>query len=276
MNIDFPTVLVVATFVTGLVWAFDALWLAPRRRNDVAALKAAGESVDAPRVQDAAREPTLVEYSRSFFPIILLVLVVRSFMFEPFRIPSGSMMPTLEVGDFILVNKFTYGLRLPVLHTEVLDLGDPERGDVIVFRYPENPAVDYIKRVVGVPGDHIAYRDKVLYINGTRAEQQPLGLYQGLGSGAVMTGAAVQREDLGGVEHQIMVMPNRFDQAFEFTVPENEYFAMGDNRDNSRDSRFWGTVPDGNLVGKAVLIWMNWDSAADGFIAWSRIGDSIE
>lgn len=276
MNIDFPTVLVVATLFTGLVWAFDAVWLAPRRRERVATLKTGGEPADEQRLEEASREPTLVEYSRSFFPIILLVLVVRSFLFEPFRIPSGSMMPTLEVGDFILVNKFTYGLRLPVVHTEILDLGDPERGDVIVFRYPENPSVDYIKRVVGVPGDDIAYRDKVLYINGAPAVQQPEGLYHGEGSGSVMTGAAVRREDLAGVEHRVLVMPTRFDQDFQFTVPENEYFVMGDNRDNSRDSRFWGTVPDANLVGKAVLIWMNWDSAADGFVAWSRIGDSIE
>ena len=221
-------------------------------------------------------EPLVVEYSRSFFPIILLVLVVRSFVAEPFRIPSASMMPTLEVGDFILVNKFTYGLRLPVLNSEIVDFGDPERGDIIVFRYPENPEIDYIKRVVGIGGDEVVYRDKVLYINGERAEQNIAGTYSGNGGGAVMTGASERIETLPGAEHHILVWPDRPDRDFSFTVPENEYFVMGDNRDNSRDSRFWGTVPDDNMIGKAFFVWMNWDSGADGIIAWDRIGTRIK
>ncbi len=276
MNIDFPTILVVATLVTGLIWALDAALLAPRRRERVAALESAGQPLNDDAREQVTREPLLVEYARSFFPIILLVLVVRSFIVEPFRIPSGSMMPTLEVGDFILVNKFTYGLRLPVLHNEIIDFGDPERGDIIVFRYPENPEIDYIKRVVGVPGDEVVYRNKVLYVNGKRAEQTPLGVYSGDGGGAVMTGASELREDLPGAEHSILVWSNRPDRGFAFTVPENEYFVMGDNRDNSKDSRFWGTVPDRNLVGKAFFVWMNWDSSADSVVGLDRIGTQID
>ena len=184
-------------------------------------------------------------------------------------------MPTLLNGDFILVNKFSYGLRLPVLNTKILSLGEPQRGDIIVFRYPENPKIDYIKRVVGVPGDRIAYYNKVLYINGKVAQQQPVGVYQTSGGGAVMNGSTIIKENLLGVEHQSLIMPYRPDTSFEYQVPEGQYFAMGDNRDNSRDSRFWGTVPEQNLVGKAFFIWMNWDQKADKVIAWDRLGKGI-
>ena len=278
MNLDFPTILVLLTLATGLIWALDSVMWAPKRRERVAVLKGRSESVSEEALEKAGREPTLVELSRSFFPIILIVLLVRSFVVEPFRIPSGSMMPTLLVGDFILVNKFAYGVRLPVLNSKVLDTGSPERGEIIVFRYPENPRVDYIKRVVGVPGDHIAYRSKVLYINGQRAEQRYLGSYLGEGSGTVMTGARHLKEDLLGVEHDILVMPGRnvFGGDFEFVVPEGQYFAMGDNRDNSRDSRAWGTVPEKNLVGKAFLIWMSWDWDKDYFVSWDRLGGGIK
>lgn len=274
MIMDFPTILVLATLVTGVIWAIDAALWAPKRRAAQAGLRSAG--ADTASVAAAGREPLLVEYARSFFPIILIVLLVRSFLAEPFRIPSGSMMPTLLVGDFILVNKFSYGIRLPVANAKVIDLGSPQRGDVIVFRYPENPQIDYIKRVVGVPGDHVAYRNKVLYINGKPAEQQPIGTYQGIGGGAVMTGASVRLEHLDGVEHRILADPRSPAVDFEWRVPQGEYFVMGDNRDNSRDSRFWGTVPDANLVGKAFFIWMNWDMDADGIIAWDRIGSRVK
>ncbi len=278
MTLDFPTLLVLLTFATGLIWALDAMIWAPKRRVRVAGLKAAGEPVSEEVLDKVGKEPSLVELSRSFFPIILIVLLVRSFVVEPFRIPSGSMMPTLLVGDFILVNKFAYGLRLPVLNTKILDNDLPERGEVIVFRYPENPHVDYIKRVVGVPGDHIVYRNKVLYINGQQAPQQYLGTYVGEGGGQSMTGARRLRENLPGVEHDILVMPGRniFGGDFEFVVPEGEYFAMGDNRDNSRDSRAWGTVPEENLVGKAFFIWMSWDWNKDYFVSWDRLGGSIQ
>ena len=279
MTFDFPLLLVLATLVTGIIWALDALILAPRRLARVERLESiTEEQISRQEIERAGREPYLVELSRSFFPVILIVLVVRSFVVEPFRIPSGSMMPTLLVGDFILVNKFAYGIRLPVVHTKVIDTGEPERGDIVVFRYPENPEIDYIKRVVGVPGDRVVYRNKQLTINGEPAPQQLLGSYVGVGGGSAMTGARHLREDLLGVEHDILVSPGRnvFGGDFEYVVPDGHYFAMGDNRDNSRDSRAWGTVPEKNLVGKAFLIWMNWDWDQENVIDWRRLGDTIK
>jgi signal peptidase I len=276
MSLDFPLLLVLLTMGTGVVWALDSLWLKPRRQQRVASLKLGGEA-DTERLGKAGREPYLVEMSRSFFPIILIVLVVRSFIVEPFRIPSGSMMPTLLIGDFILVNKFSYGVRLPVVNLRILDTGTPQRGDVAVFRYPEDPKVDFIKRIVGVPGDRIVYMNKVLYINGEQAPQRYLEGYVGTGSGNVMTGARRLQEDLTGTEHEILIMPGRndFGGNFEYLVPEGHYFAMGDNRDNSRDSRFWGFLPEENLVGKAFMIWMNWDWQQDGVVGWGRLGNGI-
>ncbi|MBW6476823.1 MAG: signal peptidase I [Chromatiales bacterium] len=276
MNLDFPLILVLLTLVTGLIWALDALFWSKGREQRADALRAKGVGED--EVARQVKEPGLVDLSRSFFPIILLVLVVRSFVAEPFRIPSGSMMPTLLVGDFILVNKFSYGLRLPVLNTRFLSLGEPQRGDVMVFRYPEDPRVDYIKRVIGVPGDHIRYQGKQLTINGELATQQLGGVFVGEGSESRMTGARRMRENLLGLEYDILVMPhdNMFLGDFEFVVPQGQYFTMGDNRDNSRDSRAWGTVPEENLVGKAFLIWMSWDWSKEKVIAWDRLGSRIQ
>ena len=275
MNFDFPTLLVGATLFTGAAWALDAALLAPGRRRRAAALLADGKVEGSAEVTATLREPTLIEYCKSFFPVILAVLLLRSFLVEPFRIPSGSMMPTLLVGDFILVNKFTYGIRLPVLDTKVIGIGEPRRGDVVVFRYPKDPSVDYIKRVVGLPGDRIGYYNKVVYINGEAAGQVPAGVYVGSGSGVTMSGASERREQLGDVQHEILVMPHAPGLEGEFVVGENEYFVMGDNRDNSNDSRYWGTVPEGNLVGKAFRIWMNWDSA-NGGVDLGRIGNKIQ
>ena len=275
MSFDFPTLLVAATFFTGLAWAVDAVLWAPRRRRQAGALVAAGESTDSVPVARALKEPVWVEYSKSFFPVILAVLLLRSFLVEPFRIPSGSMMPTLLVGDFILVNKYTYGLRLPVLNSKILELGEPERGDVVVFRYPKDPSVDYIKRVVGVPGDTIGYFDKVVYVNGKPAGEVPAGVYVGTGSGVSMSGASRRTEQLGDQQHEILVMPRAPGLEGEYIVREGEYFVMGDNRDNSNDSRFWGAVPEANLVGKAFRIWMNWDSA-NGGVDLERVGMKIE
>jgi len=275
MNFDFPTLLVGATLVTGLVWLFDALFLAPARSRRAAALAARdGAMTDPEQVVRALKEPAWVEYCKSFFPVILAVLLLRSFLVEPFRIPSGSMMPTLLVGDFILVNKFAYGLRLPVLNKKVIDIDEPARGDVVVFRYPKDPSVDYIKRVVGLPGDTVGYYNKVVYINGEPAGQVPAGIYIGTGSGVPMSGSSKRREQLGEVRHDILVVPRKPDMEGEFVVAEGEYFVMGDNRDNSNDSRFWGAVPEENLVGKAFRVWMNWDSA-NGGVDWDRIGMKI-
>ncbi len=283
MNFDFPTFLVAATALTGAIWLVDAILFAPKRKR--LAAEAVGELVAGDAASAAAyKEPLIVEYARSFFPVILAVLLLRSFVVEPFRIPSGSMMPTLLVGDFILVNKFAYGLRWPVLNSKFLDNNEPTRGDVVVFRFPEDETTDYIKRVVGTPGDKIAYRNKTLYVNGEPMPQTPLGFYAGEGAGSGQTGAILSMENLDGVEHEILVNPRAFDfpsgcnvlARGPITVPEGHYFVMGDNRDNSNDSRCWGFVPEENLVGKAFVIWMNWDGQRDGLpIEFSRLGDLI-
>ncbi|HET6603767.1 MAG TPA: signal peptidase I [Xanthomonadaceae bacterium] len=260
---DFAFILVVLTAVTGVIWALELAVLRRRRLQ---------------RRGGQAKEPWPVEYSRSLFPVILLVLLVRSFLAEPFRIPSSSMMPTLLIGDFILVNKYTYGLRLPVLDTKFIEIGEPERGDIVVFRFPRDPSQDYIKRVVGLPGDEIVYRDKQLTVNGQPIPTEQVGRYIGEGSGREMTGAELKRELLPGATHQILERPNAFFGGRGegiWKVPEGHYFVMGDNRDNSEDSRYWGYVPERNLVGKAFFIWMNWDSR-NGGIDFDRVFSSVE
>jgi len=281
MSFNFPTLLVIATFLTGGIWLIDAVFFAPGRRRKADTI---GGALALGKGAAMMREPMLVEYARSFFPVILAVLLLRSFLVEPFRIPSGSMMPTLLVGDFILVNKFAYGLRLPVLDTKVIEIGEPQRGDVVVFRFPKDPTTDYIKRLVGVPGDTIDYRNKTLYVNGQPMPQMPTGRYVGVGAGAGQTGYLTAQEDLTGREHSILVNPMAPDLPpgcrvlanGPITVPPGHYFAMGDNRDNSNDSRCWGLVPDRNLVGKAFGIWMNWDGQRNGFpIDWGRLGHGV-
>ena len=275
-HFDLELALLIGTLVTGLVWLLDKLLLGDKRRK-----RALEESYNAVHGQEAVeprgkayREPWYIDISKSFFPILLIVLILRSFVAEPFRIPSGSMMPTLLHGDFILVNKFSYGIRLPVLHKKILNIGTPERGDVAVFRFPKNPADDYIKRVIGLPGDHISYRNKQLYINGDLMLQVKNGTYQGEGANSVMNGAMILREELETRPHEILVKKIGFGASGDFTVPENHFFVMGDNRDHSSDSRIWGYVPEENLVGKAFLVWMNWDFAGKNF-NFKRIGKKI-
>ena len=268
MRFDFPTIIVLLVFATGFIWAFDALVLTRRRRAAARAMDDMGEGVvEAPPSR-------IVEYARSFFPVFLIVFVLRSFIVEPFRIPSNSMMPTLLTGDFILVNKFNYGIRLPVVDAKVVDVGRPERGDVVVFRFPGDPSTPFIKRVVGVPGDRIAYYDKVLYVNDEPMVQSPVGRYAGVGSGAVMSGASLLVERIGDAEHEILIQPEARTVQGATVVPEGHYFVLGDNRDNSRDSRYWGTVSDELLIGEAFRIWMNWDFGHG--IDWRRIGKSID
>jgi len=255
MSIDFSLILVVATALCGVIWGLDAWWWRGRRDTE----------------SELAKEPVVVEYARSFFPVLLIVLVVRSFLFEPFRIPSSSMVPTLLVGDFIFVNKFVYGLRLPVLNQKVWKIGDPDRGDVVVFRLPSDPSTNYIKRLVGLPGDTVTYRDRRLFINGEMVESEPAGQYEGDGQ----SGALLYNESLGEVEHGILLMPGQRSLEGTFVVPADHYFMMGDNRDNSRDSRYRGVgiIPDDKIVGKAVRIWMNWSFPK--MPRWSRIGHKI-
>lgn len=266
---DFSLILVLGTILAGVVWLIDTLFFASARR--ARAVAAAGGGASEGRPATLPREPLLVEYARSFFPVLALVLVLRSFIFEPFRIPSGSMMPTLLIGDFILVNKYAYGVRLPVVHTKILDIGEPQRGDIAVFRYPRNPKLDYIKRIVGLPGDRIAYYNKTLFINGQPVQMESLGYYHPEGEAQPDRGLLEVKEQLGDIEHRILISAGKPGYDGEYVVPEGQYFAVGDNRDNSNDSRYWGFVPEENLVGKAVMIWFNWDFDGGG-IELGRVG----
>lgn len=252
LDLDLEFWLTAATLLSGIIWLGYRLL--------------AGKRAGKP-------EPVIVEYARSFFPVLLVVLLLRSFVAEPFRIPSGSMLPTLEIGDFILVNKFAYGVRLPVLHTKVLPVGEPQRGDVMVFRYPQNPKVDYIKRLVGVPGDVVEWDNKALKVNGKEADRTVVSEYEVKQEGMSRPTLRLA-EKVGEVGHDILIVPNSMGPKGSITVPEGHYFVMGDNRDMSNDGRMWGLVPEENVVGKATYVWMhfNWQ---DGGLDFSRIGTAI-
>ena len=262
---DFSLLLVLLTFTSGLIWLIDSLFFR-RRRMDRAVQQ---------KVQ-RMRDPVVIEYSRSLFPVLLVVLLFRSFLFEPFKIPSGSMIPTLLIGDFILVNKYAYGLKLPVLNTKFLSVGEPERGDVVVFRYPVDPGINFIKRMVGLPGDTITYRSKQLYVNGEPVEAISLGAYASseVKCSTPRPDARRLQETLGGVKHDILHHQGTASRDGQWVVPEGHYFVMGDNRDRSNDSREWGFVPEENLMGRAVGIWMNFD-LNKGCGDFSRIGTAI-
>jgi len=262
-TLDFPLILVGLVFSSGLLWLLDAVFLAPGRKRTVKRLQnqypqwAVVGSSDSrayeERVAERAREPVAVEYARSFFPVLFVVFVLRSFLVEPFQIPSSSMVPTLLVGDYILVNKFTYGIRLPVIRTKVMSLNEPKRGDVMVFFPPHMNDTYFIKRVIGLPGDTVAYRDKQIFVNGERVERVPVA-----DPGGLDPLRRVDRELLGGSQHLMQVDTQRPATDFYEVVKPGHYFMMGDNRDNSSDSRIWGQVPERDIVGKAFAIWMHW------------------
>ncbi|MEO7775595.1 MAG: signal peptidase I [Steroidobacteraceae bacterium] len=292
-RLDFSLLLVVVAGVSGIVYGLDALIFSRQR---AALAQRSGKQVA------AVLEPGLVDYARSFFPVAIVVLVLRAFIFEPFRIPSDSMMPTLLDGDFILVNKFAYGLRVPVLNTKVVSIGAPERGDIVVFRFPPDPAVNYIKRLVGLPGDRVRIENDQIFVNDAAVVLTDIGpysdgCYQGLRMGEEVLGTHTHRTMYCRTSGDLSTSPlpgcnRRIERGYicpdepppgadkgnmiEITVPAGEYFMIGDNRDNSADSRYFGFVPEANLVGKAKRIWFNWDMQRSGGPNWSRIGTRIE
>ncbi|CAG9000488.1 MAG: Signal peptidase I [Candidatus Celerinatantimonas neptuna] len=272
----FSVILVVVTVVTGIIWALDRwVWSKSRQANLARAQIAAEGKLPEQAQEKLLKEAGWIENSKSVFPVLLVVLILRSFVYEPFQIPSGSMKPTLLVGDFILVEKFAYGLKDPIFNDTLIPTGKPKRGDIIVFKYPPNPKVDYIKRVVGLPGDRIIYRNKRLFIQ-PKCEQNKCPSVKEipekyLASGQFKMGPyplETYQEKLGHVTHDILINPALTDRvnyyyqqpgtaSDEFIVPNGEYFVMGDNRDNSADSRYWGFVPEHNLIGRAVAIWIS-------------------
>jgi signal peptidase I len=257
MDFNFPLVLTLLVFLSGLVWLLDIVVLAPRRR------------VADEKSSTVSAEPLYVEYSKSFFPVLFVVFILRSFIAEPFQIPSPSMVPTLKVGDFILVNKFTYGIRLPVLRTKIVDINQPKRGDVMVF-FPPHEKRYFIKRVIGLPGDTIDYRNNVLSINGEKVSEELQAQFL-----LARPQYELYNETVGDVEHQTkkFINPLAHGVNASYDVPEGHYFMMGDNRNNSSDSRVWGTVPEENIVGKAFAIWMHWDGLFSGTIpSFSSVG----
>lgn len=216
----------------------------------------------------------LIEQVGSFFSVFVLVFVLRSFIIEPFRIPSSSLEPTLLVGDFVAVNKFNYGLRFPVLDKKMINIGEPSRGDVVVFSWPPNEKFDYIKRVIGLPGDKIGYHNKVLTVNGVVAKQSVIKMTSFIDGSGKLQSVELREEDLEGVKHKIYINPANPVYDLDVTVPADNYFVMGDNRDHSGDSRYWGFVPNKNLRGRAFIKWMSWDSMLNR-LRWSRIGRFI-
>ncbi|MDH6590868.1 signal peptidase I [Variovorax sp. TBS-050B] len=284
---NFALLLFLATVVTGLYWLAERFYFLPRRERAAAALdeslaernaRLAGQgitqvdTVDPKASERLLMQPWWLDWTAGLFPVILVVFLLRSFLYEPFKIPSGSMMPTLLTGDLILVNKFTYGLRLPVINTKITEGTPLARGDVVVFRYPPKPSMDYIKRVVGIPGDEVAYLNKKLTINGQPVSKEPMPDYL---DGDSMRLLRQYTENLGGKQHRLLNddagstfvqgatdFPFRENCRYSVEgvvckVPPGNYFMMGDNRDNSADSRFWGFVPDKNIVGRAFFVWMN-------------------
>jgi len=252
---DFPLILTLLVFLSGIIFLIDRLFFAAKRK------------------QKGKNDPWYVDYAVSFFPVLLIILLIRSFLIQPYRVPSGSLEPTILPGDFILVNQFAYGLRLPVINTKIWPIGEPKEGDIALFRYPVDLSTILVKRVIGVPGDHIVYQNKQLTINGKLAKQEG-------------NGTSIDAEDNGavdriyeklpnGMRHEIFVRSNFYSSDdFDIKVPPGVYFMMGDNRDKSNDSRYWGFVPEENLIGKAMVIWMSWDKEKN-MVRFKRIGKSL-
>lgn len=274
---NFEYVLTVITMVSGVVYLLDKLLFARLRKRRHLRVKQNRMVVNADEEEYLSKGmPVIIDYSRSFFGVLLLVLILRSFIFEPFRIPSGSLEPTLLPGDFILVSKFEYGIRLPVINKKIIAIHEPKRGDIVVFHWPVNPKVDFIKRVIGVPGDTISYVNKIFYINGEEAKQNYQETVPYLHESGNIIDAVKSQENLAGVKHEIYQFPSRATENFtNLAVPQGMYFMIGDNRDDSADSRIWGFVPESYIVGKPLYILLSWDQQSMNF-RWKRSGSAVQ
>lgn len=274
---NFEYVLTFAMLISGFIYLLDKLLFRRLRHYRYAQMLAERPALNPDeRAYLSKGLPVLVDYARSFFWVLLLVLILRSFLFEPFRIPSGSLEPTLLPGDFILVNKFDYGIRLPVMGKKIIPVHEPKRGDIVVFHWPVNPKVDFIKRVIGVPGDTISYIDKVFYVNGQEATQKYQDTLPFLHESGNEIDANKLQENLLGVSHEIYQFPSRPAENFnDLTVPEGMYFMIGDNRDDSDDSRYWGFVSENYIVGKPLYVLFSWEKQ-DFTIRWKRSGLQVQ
>jgi len=258
MNFNFAFYLTLAVVITGVITSLDIIVFRKRRTTN------------------GSKQSVIIEYSRAFFPILLVVWVLRSFLIQPYRVPTGSLEPTVMPGDFIAVSQFSYGLRFPIFNKKFLNVGEPHRGDIALFHWPVNPKTVFVKRVIGLPGDHIIYKNKVLTINGVEAKQKFIKQTYDYGNGPGQTRRVYEmQENLDGVKHDIFIQPVGGEtRDYNLTVPPHEYFMMGDNRDNSDDSRSWGYVPEQNLIGKAFAVWMSWDLVHHR-VRWDRIGRGL-
>lgn len=261
---DFAFYLTLAVVITGLIVLVDKLFLVKKRR------------------QQQGKQPLIIEYARAFFPVLLIVWVIRSFLIQPYRVPTGSLVPTVMPGDFIAVNQFDYGIRLPVTNTKIINIHEPQRGQIALFRYPVDPSIIFVKRVIGLPGDHVVYKNKQLSINGKPMPMKFLGTTQYTDESGQVHKVDRYLENLDGVKHEIILDPKAvgdYGTYHNVVVPEGHYFMLGDNRDNSDDSRVWGLVPEENLIGKAFGIWMSWNSHAEKWkdkVRWQRIGLAVK
>ena len=253
---NFSFYMTIVVFLSGVISLLDWFFLKKRRSSKV-------------------KDSFIVKHSKSFFPVLLIVWIVRSFIIQPYRVPTGSLAPTVMPGDFIAVEQFAYGLRFPVINKKIFPIGEPKRGQIVLFRWPENRAIIFVKRVIGLPGDHIIYQNKQLYINGKKQKQKFLYTTNDINSWGYRRLVYAKEEDLNGIKHKIYVQPTGGEtEDYDLIIPRGYYFMMGDNRDNSNDSRQWGFVPEKNLIGKAFGIWLSWDSL-NKYIRWNRIGNAL-
>lgn len=266
MYLDFLNILSLITIFVGVICLVDIIMRARKPKKNFGLQEKEKQKI---------KHPIIIEYARSFFPVLLIVLLIRAFLFQPYRVPTGSLEPTIIPGDMILVNQYDYGFRVPIWNAKLIHVGRPKIGQIALFRWPVNPSITFVKRVVGIPGDHISYINKVLYINGKKQTQKFVGNSLEIGTGTQASKVKKYEENLNGVKHFIILRPDQPAQNFKnLIVPKGKYLMIGDNRDDSDDSRSWGFVPAKNFIGKALFVWMSWDSQKYR-VRWDRIGKGL-